>query len=65
MLADTDVDELPVQNLRMPYNTFYVALTPGHFLPDYNRDWVVDGFYVTAETCLVDSLRLIPALRTN
>ncbi|MBB4015043.1 hypothetical protein GGR16_000049 [Chelatococcus caeni] len=60
MLADTDVNELPVQNLRMPYDTFYVALAPGHFLPDYNRDWVVDGFYVTAEMCLVDSLRLRP-----
>ena len=23
MLADTDVNELPVQNLRMPYDTFY------------------------------------------
>lgn len=60
MLADTDVNELPVQNLRMPYDTFYVALAPGHFLPDYNRDWVVDGFYITAEMCLVDSLRLRP-----
>lgn len=60
MLADTDVNELPVQNLRMPYDTFYVALAPGHFLPDHNRGWVVDGFYVTAEVCLVDSLRLRP-----
>ena len=60
MLADTDVNEMPVQNLRMPYDTFYIALPPEHFLPDYNRDWVVDGFYITAETCLVDSLRLRP-----
>lgn len=60
MLADTDVDEMPVQNLRMPYDTFYIALPPGHFLPDYSRDWLVDGFYITAEICLVDSLRLRP-----
>ena len=60
MLADTDVDELPIQNLRMPYDTFYVALAPEHFLPDYNRDWDIDGFYVTAEICLVDSLRMKP-----
>jgi hypothetical protein len=60
MLADTDVNEMPVQNLRMPYDTFYIALPSGHFLADYNRDWVVDGLYVTAETCLADSLRLTP-----
>lgn len=59
-LAHTDVDAMPIQNLRMPYDSFYIALPPGQFLPDYNADWVIDGLYVTAEVCLVDSLRLRP-----
>lgn len=60
MLADTDVDGMPVQNLRAPYNIFYIALPPGHFLPDYHPEWVIDGLYIEAETCLADTLQQAP-----
>ena len=59
-LADTDVDGMPVQNLRVPYDTLYIALPPSQFLPDYHPEWVIDGLYIEAETCLADTLRSAP-----
>lgn len=59
-LSDTDVDQMPIQNLRVPYDLLFIGLPPGHFLPDYHSDWVIDGLYLEADACLADTLRSAP-----
>ncbi|MBP2229687.1 hypothetical protein J2847_002986 [Azospirillum agricola] len=60
MLGRTDVMALPVKTLRMPYDTSYVALPPGTFLPDFHPRFEIDGFYIECEVDLATSMRRPP-----
>ncbi|MEX0693900.1 MAG: hypothetical protein WD075_05615 [Rhodospirillales bacterium] len=55
-LAKTDVLDTPIQFLRIPYRQLYVSL-PGGFLPDFDPDFEIDGFYLTSEQFLPDTLK--------
>jgi hypothetical protein len=56
MLNQTDVWDIPIQSIRLPYEYLYVSL-PGGFLPDFNDEFEIDGMYLTSEKFLPQQLK--------
>jgi hypothetical protein len=49
MFLNTDVDEVPINSINMPYSTIYCHLGDSNPFPDFDPVYKVDGFYLWAD----------------